>query len=362
MVLVSIVPAPALAQKFVVAEGGEAILEAPADSTSWAWSLDGDGAYDDCPNEPTCILSAAEQDGDSTFEIGLVTDRELQTFEVVVRNVPPVFTSLPPSNTRRGATYTYAPIVRDPGSASTTERMQFQLVDGLFPEGMVVDEATGVVTWIPRADQVGEQIAELRVEDDDGGSAVQTWSIDVRDNAAPSEPVLLYPGLLDCISVESPTFYVANGSDPDGDPLSYFFEADTHPSFRSGQLIQSPGIPEGASGFTTFQVPKPLEICDSYFWRAWTSDGAAESAKVAGLFQVCLYMDCEPRRERPEDCSMGDSLCSDDEPRPPIHDQTTSGCGCWPEPPLSSAPERAGLGLALVIFAGLTRPRRRPPR
>src|SRR5207247_2488585 len=54
------------------------------------------------------------------------------------------------------------------------------------PAGMAVDPVTGIVVWTPTADQVGPADVILRVQDGNGGVALQPFQLLVSlTNAAP---------------------------------------------------------------------------------------------------------------------------------------------------------------------------------
>ena len=65
-------------------------------------------------------------------------------------NRPPLFTTLPVTVAFTGAAYSYDADATDPDGNALT----FSLVNP--PAGMTVDADTGVITWQPAANQVGE--------------------------------------------------------------------------------------------------------------------------------------------------------------------------------------------------------------
>ncbi|MFN0057738.1 MAG: putative Ig domain-containing protein [Planctomycetota bacterium] len=71
----------------------------------------------------------------------------------------------------------------------------------LAPTGMVIDPATGRVTWIPNATQLGSHAATLAVSDGYGGVNSQSWDIEVVGVAANRAPVIL----------STPSFYAEVG-------------------------------------------------------------------------------------------------------------------------------------------------------
>ena len=83
---------------------------------------------------------------------------------------------------------------------------------------MLLDPATGAISWAPNSDQYGEHLVTIEAADGRGGAATQSYVIAAglpRDNHAPlilTEPQSTVPGTL-------PYVYPIRAEDPDGDPL-----------------------------------------------------------------------------------------------------------------------------------------------
>lgn len=95
-------------------------------------------------------------------------------------------------------------------------------------------------------------------------------------NEPPSVPVATSPIDGSTVASLATEVVAANSSDRDSPAISYFFEADTVPTFNSGNVIRSPGIGQG-SGSTSWQLAG-LSDNTRYYLRAKASDGSAESA------------------------------------------------------------------------------------
>ncbi len=354
-------PAAALGQ-LRVPEGGEIFLLAPEAAASWAWDLDGDGAFDDCVDEPECLLSAAGLDGPGEFEIAILEDDVARTIPIAVENVAPTVLSQPPLLARRGGAYRYVPAVVDPAGA--LDPYTLALVDGNYPGGMAVlpgdAENPPAIVWTPNVADIAASPnqVEMEVEDDDGGLFTQIWDIDVADNSPPFEPSLLYPLGRDCVVVDRPNIQLGNASDLDEDPLTYFIEVDPDPAFRSIGLQASGPLPEGAGGFTQWQVPRPLTDGELYYWRAWVTDTIQESEKIVEVFEVCLAEEPDPGPG-----NSGNRTPPADSPplRVPLPDRDPRGCACWPESPRSDG-EPAAAGCFLLYWAIGTRRGRAPSK
>ncbi|MGE5609729.1 MAG: putative Ig domain-containing protein [Bacillota bacterium] len=113
-----------------------------------------------------------------------------------------------------GATWFYHVFATD----ADADALTYELPIG--PEGMAINEATGVIAWRPRADQAGIQSFTVRVRDGKGGIAVKTFN--VKTNRAPiitTQPSSTY-AIIDANSSQ-PYTYQINAFDPDGDTLAY---------------------------------------------------------------------------------------------------------------------------------------------
>ncbi len=101
-----------------------------------------------------------------------------------------------------------------------------------------------------------------------------SFYIDVGDNTPPSPPTVLSPTNGSTVDTTQPTLMVLNGSDSDGDELTYEFEVYNH----SDELIASVfGVAEGSSS-TGWTVTTALTDSAVYYWRARCYDGSELSA------------------------------------------------------------------------------------
>lgn len=141
-----------------------------------------------------------------------------QAFSVDVTDInqPPVFTSIANTLATENSPYTYSATITDP---DPTDTHTYSLP--ARPAGATVNAATGVVTWIPAATQVGPQTFTLRVTDSGVPSLIaeQTFSVDVEDiNQAPT--IVSAPPTT---ATEASLYtYDVDATDPDpGDILSF---------------------------------------------------------------------------------------------------------------------------------------------
>jgi len=98
-------------------------------------------------------------------------------------NSSPVIESDPVTTAKEGAVYTYDVEATDPNEDTLTYSLT------VSPTGMTINSTTGVITWTPTEDQVGEN--EVVVEVSDGSkSATQSFTITVDETLLTSIIVL----------------------------------------------------------------------------------------------------------------------------------------------------------------------------
>ena len=107
----------------------------------------------------------------------------------VSENVAPIIESTPPNSILQGKTYRY--IVN--ASDADRDDLIYKLVDG--PQGMVIDGATGFLTWSTLDDPVaiGSVLdVAIRVRDSFGNLADQQWQVEVlEDTVAPTVSITI---------------------------------------------------------------------------------------------------------------------------------------------------------------------------
>jgi hypothetical protein len=116
------------------------------------------------------------------FDDALTADIVAQLFNegegrpVCTDNLPPQITSTAPTAATVGVEYVYAPTAEDPndGDVLTWSFLNQQAV----PDGMVLDPATGAITWTPSAEMTTDVIT-LVVADESGATASEDITITV---------------------------------------------------------------------------------------------------------------------------------------------------------------------------------------
>ena len=127
---------------------------------------------------------------------------------------PPVITSAPILTATQNAPYTYDVDASDPDVGDT---LTYSLE--LAPAGMVINVASGVIAWTPNNDDVGTNPVTVRVQDQTGASATQSFNILVGNvNDAPT--IVSLPATT--ATVDAAYTYDVEATDPDvGDSLAY---------------------------------------------------------------------------------------------------------------------------------------------
>lgn len=109
------------------------------------------------------------------------------------------------------------------------------------PQGMTVHPTLGVVVWTPTADQVGTHQVVLRVQDDKGGVAIQSFEIVVA--AINSAPVVT-SSPRGPATVGLPFVYPILAQDAENNPLTFTLETSTPPDGLAlspeGQITWTP--------------------------------------------------------------------------------------------------------------------------
>ena len=257
------------------------------DPVTFSWDLDDDGVFGEMPDLAMVTIPAGTTDGPTSVRVGVqATDgTSIQERYVVipVSNVAPEVTSTAPSVTSVGSAFAYAIEVSDPGGA--LDPLTFEIVAA--PDRLTVSD-TGTISWTPRDMDVSmpgdSHRVEIRIEDGDGGEVVHAFDLVVLANRIPVGGSAIYPAEGTGILERMPRLVLGNASDPDRDPLGYYFQIDRVETFDSPDLVESPRV-EQTPGFTFWYVPEPLEI-GRYYWRGWAHDGTSEGERFGAMFFV----------------------------------------------------------------------------
>ncbi len=252
---------------------------------SWTWDIDFDGTFGELPGATSYTVPATSTDGTAMLQIGVRATDGVESRTVYrsidVNNVAPTITSTAPTDAAVRREYVYEVQVDDPAGAN--DPITYRLTSR--PPGM---EITGNrIAWTPAPEDRGRSFPViLRLDDGDGGEASQSWEIDVALNTAPSLAMPMTPIDRARVPGDEPVTLVAqNGEDPDGDPLTYFFQLSRVSSFEPPDLFGSGEVSEGEGGTTSWTTSGPLEP-GLWYWQVWVSDGVVETAPRYAQFVV----------------------------------------------------------------------------
>ena len=145
-------------------------------------------------------------------EVETGVDFIIQPIEIADNSDPVLLSEVPSSSIEIGERFTAQILAKDGNGDPLTYDLP------LAPEGMVIDAETGVIAWVPNAEQTGDNVVITRVRDDFGGVVLQRFSLDVL--LPNTDPVIVSsPPQLAAIGV--PLVYGVLAQDSEEDELTY---------------------------------------------------------------------------------------------------------------------------------------------
>lgn len=111
-------------------------------------------------------------------------------------------------------------------------------------------------------------------------------------NTAPTAPVLVSPAVGGQSTNANTVLSIQNGTDAEGDLITYVFEIDSVNTFDSADKRSSGPVIQGSAG-TTWTVVNLVEN-RRYWWRVKAQDGRTESAWVMGDFRMNAINEAPP--------------------------------------------------------------------
>ncbi len=127
-------------------------------------------------------------------------------------NNPPAFISQPIEEVILGEAYSYIAQASDIDG----DTLSYSLV--LSPTGMQIDTVSGEIYWSPVVGQEGAHIITARVEDGQGGSDEQSYTLSV---TVPNTNPLIISTPVESAVVDAVYSYNVIAEDADGDTLTY---------------------------------------------------------------------------------------------------------------------------------------------
>jgi len=140
-------------------------------------------------------------------------DTAKATVTVTEVNHDPEITSAPVTSATVGELYTYDVAATDDDG----DPLRFSLMGA--PAGMAIDQDTGMVTWTP--DGEGDFPVVVKVNDNRGGSASQSFSISVSQIPTGNRPPELQPIGDQTIPLGTTLRLALDATDPNGDPVTF---------------------------------------------------------------------------------------------------------------------------------------------
>ncbi len=103
-------------------------------------------------------------------EVETGVDFIIQPIEIADNSDPVLLSEVPSSSIEIGERFTAQILAKDGNGDPLTYDLP------LAPEGMVIDAETGVIAWVPNAEQIGDNVVITRVRDDFGGVVLQRFT------------------------------------------------------------------------------------------------------------------------------------------------------------------------------------------
>ncbi|MBI3301953.1 MAG: putative Ig domain-containing protein, partial [Deltaproteobacteria bacterium] len=129
-------------------------------------------------------------------------------------NLPPQITSAPPITASTGVTYTYQVQAVDPNNDPLT----FSLTSA--PTGMTINNS-GLINWTPADAQTGNFPVTVQVSDGRGGTAQQSFTINVTAPAGVNRPPQITSTPVTSVTLGQTYQYDVTATDPDGDTVLF---------------------------------------------------------------------------------------------------------------------------------------------
>ncbi|MBL8823222.1 MAG: tandem-95 repeat protein [Planctomycetia bacterium] len=139
-----------------------------------------------------------------------------QTFSIVVRgnNTPPVILSSAITEAAIQQDYEYRVQAQD----AEGDQLVYSLTTA--PAGMVINPDSGIITWTPASGQTGNHSVQVTVADEQGGQAVQNFTVVVSATGFNRSPVITSTPLLKA-SFNRLYSYQVEAVDPENDAITF---------------------------------------------------------------------------------------------------------------------------------------------
>ncbi len=180
-----------------------------------------------------------------TDEDGSYTGTPLSVTVVAAANRSPVFVTQPGLGTTRssavspGNGFVYGAQATDPDGDALT----YALIAG--PQGLDIDETTGLVTWQTTGSDTGNYSIIIQATDSEGATTVQSFNVFVA--SSPNRPPIIISLPNVDASVDGKYAYDVDATDADGDTLVYSLDNDSLTrglviDASTGKITWTPGL------------------------------------------------------------------------------------------------------------------------
>lgn len=173
-------------------------------------------------------------------------------------NGAPQFSSTPPIRAEADEAYRYEFSVADPEN----DPVAYALIEG--PSQVQLDGMTGVLIWTPTNTDIGRHTLAVEVRDDQEGSSIQRWSVDVVEQSANHPPIISSQANTSIHLLQDGSAiyeYQVIASDIDGDTLTYRLLQRPNGMLidpSSGLLAWNPSVAQIGNHTVTLEVSDGL--------------------------------------------------------------------------------------------------------
>ncbi len=271
----------------------EAVFQ-QVDESTWEFTFSPDFTYIVHPNRQSGVSFFIIPENERLLDyIG-----DEPTFRITVHDVNqnPEITSEPVENVRVEEEYQYDV---DAVDADEEDNLQFELT--AFPDGMIIDEETGEITWTPQENQEGAHAVAVRVTDNFGGEDTQEFNIRVQ-GVPDSDGDGVPDGIDNCFFVPNP-----GQEDADGDGIGDACDEIVPPIDSDGD-----GVLDGVDNCPAVPNPGQENEDNDEFGDACEPDTDADG--VIDDIDNCPAVPNEDQADGDED-GIGDAC---DEELPPV--------------------------------------------
>ncbi|RKY54791.1 MAG: hypothetical protein DRP89_04540, partial [Candidatus Neomarinimicrobiota bacterium] len=140
-----------------------------------------------------------------------------QRWELTVINVPPSITSEPETTATQEINYIYDLTSTDDGQGTVSYSATVK------PDWLEIDTQQGILSGVPQNSDVGESSVIVVVEDGNGGTDSQSFTINVINT---NDPPTIISSTITTAREDSLYLYDVNAQDPDNDTLVYSLETN----------------------------------------------------------------------------------------------------------------------------------------